>query len=802
LSGQFLEEAAKEREAAEKAKSPQSIKKVILLEEANVSGKAKLLVEKEEVEQKRQFEEETYIAERKASSSPRKQSFLDASQVKARALEMDFDEAANEPSDESALLAQKEAAQKEAAELPKKEAAQNEAVEMARKEAAEKEATERAKKEVAEKEAAERAKKEAVEKEATERARKAAAEREASARAKKEAAEKETVARARAEAAEKEATERARREAAEKEAVERVRKQATAVEKEATERARKQATEREAVARARREAAEKEATERARKEAAEKHATEATQRAQKEVLAPGDAERSLLETPAAVPAFHAMDDEYVQRLVVHKLDQRSIPRKSKGKDNADNDDSWIDGRVQKEASCEIPLEYTGDGFKLLRDTEVTMVTTMLPSRIDGPWSGTLEGRSTLGSSSSASGSFTLDYKSSPWSRLSFGMIRGHELYHPLITIGGSLVQKGSSVGLTFYQNAAFLNAMFLEHFMYSLSFRHRFPNSRWILTSDLSRRQEVSLSLSNSKLSGSMGFHLRKPKQMNLRVDIRPKISEHRRAHLFCQWKLGTWQVGASLVQSLHSQIASVGLGLRLVSTRGLEWVLSWNRGDASIRIPIVVSQGLSNVHLGQVLYFSVISFLVQEGLAEMWGWNVEPTSESSTKSLAAAFNTAKAREDAELQRDLMARQAKRKTREEADKDGLYIHQATYHVDGGDDWDATIPLQFWVTQSSLSLPPMSKSQLLGFYNISAEMKQKKDKQNRDTTIGSSRWEETWRDLLDIGQADSRKSVPSKGATPTLTVRYDFKEVSYQITVMDHEELKIPNPQATRLYRYN
>lgn len=498
------------------------------------------------------------------------------------------------------------------------------------------------------------------------------------------------------------------------------------------------------------------------------------------------------------PNVSTLDDKYVQNLAVRRFDRRSFPPKHIGRHKPDDDPILIGSSVRKEASFELPVEYTENGLILSKEAEVFMVTTMPPSRVHGRWSGTLEGRSSLSSTSSANGSFSLDYKSSRSTRLSFGLIRGHEAHYPLITLGLGIIRGDSSVAVTYYHNATFLHAMLLEHSMYSLSFSHLFPNSRWIFISELSRRQKLSVSLSNSKLSGRMGWNLRKPKDISLRLDVRPTISEHRKAHVFGEWKLGGWQVGASLVQSLGSQIASVGLGLRLLSSRGLEWVFSWNRGDCSIKIPIIICRELSKVHLAQYIYFSMVSFIIQEGLADMWESKLgQSEEEESTKTSGNSVEMrGKGRDDAELQRELMTRQAKRKKREEAEKEGLVIQKATYQVEGGDEWDATIPLQFWVTRSSLTFPPTSKSQLLGFYDVTADLKR-----NTEASITSSSpysWNDMWRDLLDMAPKAATKSTSTKRKCPTLTVRYDFKGQPYSMSVKDLEELKLPNPRATRL----
>jgi hypothetical protein len=322
------------------------------------------------------------------------------------------------------------------------------------------------------------------------------------------------------------------------------------------------------------------------------------------------------------------------------VNRKTIRRvKGSSKKNLDDEDDSGPEIVYKEATFELPVEVGEDGLILSPDTaDLSMITTIPPSRLGGRVSGRLEGKSSLGNkSNTAFGSASLEYEVSKRSRLTLGMIRGCEPHHPLITIGGRLLRHGSSVGVTFYHNAFFLHQMMLEHSLWSLSFRHCFPNSKWCLSSQLSRRQDLSLSVNNgNKLSGLIGWNLLKPKQFHARVDVRPRITEYRRVHLYCQWQASSgpsvWNFGVSLVQNLHSQMATFGLGWRLFSTRGLEWVISWSRGNATIRIPIVVSKGLAaNATIGHSLYFSMVSYFIQEYIAEVWGWIGK--GESSSKS-------------------------------------------------------------------------------------------------------------------------------------------------------------------------
>ena len=81
-----------------------------------------------------------------------------------------------------------------------------------------------------------------------------------------------------------------------------------------------------------------------------------------------------------------------------------------------------------------------------------------------------------------------------------------------------------------------------------------------------------------------------------------------------------------------------------------------------------------------------------------------------------------KMKRDALLQRQLMLNAAEKKRKQEEEKEadgrgGLVIIKAIYRVEGGDTIDVTTALQFWVINSSLQLPPITKRSMLGFYGV-------------------------------------------------------------------------------------
>ena len=193
---------------------------------------------------------------------------------------------------------------------------------------------------------------------------------------------------------------------------------------------------------------------------------------------------------------------------------------------------------------------------------------------------------------------------------------------------------------------------------------------------------------------------------------------------------------------------------------------------------------------------------MIQEYIAEVWGWvgNSEEANDESAENdrllaIRAEYLT-KARKDAAVQKELMSRQAKRKAKDEKQRDGLIITKAVYQIENVEEWDVTIPLQFWVSGSKLVLTEGPKSQLLGFYDITASVKNSRAISSaRDPSQNKSprqfpSWRDICYDLLDWTSKD-KSSKGSNVPPPTLSVWYEFKGRSYEITVKDRDELRLP-----------
>lgn len=228
--------------------------------------------------------------------------------------------------------------------------------------------------------------------------------------------------------------------------------------------------------------------------------------------------------------------------------------------------------------------------------------------------------------------------------------------------------------------------------------------------------------------------------------------------------------------------------------------MFSWNRGNASINIPVLVTKELTQASFGHVMYLSLVSYLVQECVGEMWGWigasAVRGTTERSLEANLKPVDPAKARKDAETQKELMTRQAKRKMKLEQEKDGLVIMSAVYSIKGGEKVHVTTQLQFWVSHSTLILPARPKSELLGLYDVVTSL-QKSETTTATHVVGAWTWKDIWKDLLGIKDTGSLCSNEQHAPpVPTLTIEYSFKGKSYTITVKDYDEVRLPSSQAT------
>ena len=283
----------------------------------------------------------------------------------------------------------------------------------------------------------------------------------------------------------------------------------------------------------------------------------------------------------------------------------------------------------------------------------------------------------------------------------------------------------------------------------------------------------------------------------------------------------------------LISKFCKLSLGVRHISSTGLSTLFKLERGGLNFTVPVLVSTSVSREYTLKSIYVTIFMGLINTLLGEsLEGNDLSDGSSSDSSSATSSSNlfqnnndiTPKgkksSREDILLEREkkkrdraqqiqLMTTSANAKMiREEAKEDGLVILMAKYEVTGGDSIDVTIALQFWVMNSSLHLPSMNKSNMLGFYDVRPETPVRLE----GGVLNS--WQRTIQGYLKhiIGgtggnrklsqmEAQNKKQKEhqqQKSTIPTLTVRYRHKGSVYEITVLDDEELSIPCSSAMML----
>eukprot|EP00934_Nitzschia_sp_Nitz4_P005878 Nitzschia sp. Nitz4//scaffold32_size149145//81247//83638//NITZ4_002884-RA/size149145-augustus-gene-0.51-mRNA-1//-1//CDS//3329548084//5868//frame0 len=227
-------------------------------------------------------------------------------------------------------------------------------------------------------------------------------------------------------------------------------------------------------------------------------------------------------------------------------------------------------------------------------------------------------------------------------------------------------------------------------------------------------------------------------------------------------------------------------------------WIWEWSYNDSTFRVPIPVlllgSVADPVAYYAQKIYYAFYALLIQSSIADVLC--EEDKSEDEKEALKARKNTTsalknkKTKEEADQQLSLLQGASEQKRAVEVgNENGLVILEATYWLEGQDGvdtrmvtMDARVQLQFWVTNGRLSLPAVSKSTLLGFYDLETQLAGgSKSKQWQ--------WQE-WKRWI-FPQASP---VPMN-AIPHLTVRYAYQGNTYEISILDSDALVLPNPNA-------
>ena len=237
------------------------------------------------------------------------------------------------------------------------------------------------------------------------------------------------------------------------------------------------------------------------------------------------------------------------------------------------------------------------------------------------------------------------------------------------------------------------------------------------------------------------------------------------------------------------SNFASFGVGVRAVAGKGVAWLFQLERGEFVMKIPVTICPRLDAGSAIVMMYITFLSSVIDGVVGDIIGSSkagisVHDGTAGGTKSNnISLLRLKKARADAERQVALMKGPARSKRKREEERNGLVIDKAIYYLDGGTRLDVTAQIQFWVTDSSLYLPSAPKSNLLGFYDISSADQSK----SKMEPIALTSWKQVWQGFW----------FDAKAPVPILYISYTYQGKTFQLSVRDEDELKLPSPSGFR-----
>ena len=341
----------------------------------------------------------------------------------------------------------------------------------------------------------------------------------------------------------------------------------------------------------------------------------------------------------------------------------------------------------------------------------------------------------------------------------------------------------------------------------------------------------------------------------NMKLEIEQDVSSTQTCHgtiEYChtgqQFSLGT--IFTRTFSS--SRFARLGVGIRHTFnnifnnsecwTQGTtSWLFKLERGDVRLLIPVTIYP-VSTIawdSLVRILYVSMTSIVVDIIVSELLcgvtsqlrlrflkillgkelvdkvssssNLDIEKEQEEKENWLQQQHQLFKVQEHIARQVNLMAKQAKAVTKREEDQGGLVIIKAIYGVMDNTSrrWiqyrdtktnkmvnhtmKATTQLQFWVTNSSLHLPAVSKKHMLGFFDLLAFVSEDEwEIQPTNQKEGNTRihaFQEWWKEKL-VGTKQKRRDL-----SVVLSIQYKWNNKLYQVMYHDDEAVDLPSQNA-------
>ena len=349
----------------------------------------------------------------------------------------------------------------------------------------------------------------------------------------------------------------------------------------------------------------------------------------------------------------------------------------------------------------------------------------------------------------------------------------------------------------------------------------------------------------------------------SVEIDVKQQLSPSQAFQSVIKYRhVGkTLTLGATITRTfLSSPFSRLGVGIRHVFQNiwdpklwkqgNIWWILQFERGDAIFYIPIMIYPVASTTieSFIRLFYASFASLTVDAIIGELL---CDATSvlrvhllqrllgkgcfRNDTLNSASDANIKQQQEEDRMmdhhdgiarvhalkQRDAMTKQAINSARRESEQGGLVIIKAIYGVTNeNQQWiarrnerdkntrlfalDATVQLQFWVNNGSLRMPPISKKNMLGFYNILDCVNNSEWIADSLTTSGDDsdvipsnifqnayQWcRRQWNEEEPEPTSESRRNL-----VVVLSVRYKYDNKVYDIIFLDAEEVELPNSRS-------
>ena len=416
--------------------------------------------------------------------------------------------------------------------------------------------------------------------------------------------------------------------------------------------------------------------------------------------------------------------------------------------------------------------------------QANAIRTSLSCKIPGKrWNAKLSGSSLIrGPIGASTGTMMLSYDILPRTLQATSQIAVGD--KASIMLGGIRHYDASWYGIGFFcypnrvtEKSTYAFQLQTEQRFDDVTMQLRFFNSLKTLQPD------TTASLYNKLCRMELGYVKSQP---HFSLTVSPRLSKHRTVKVLGQLRWTGWKIDAAINQSLGTPKSKVGMGVRYDSRQGLSWLFTWIRGDVIIRIPIFITIIKHPLDHFQSCLLAAVSYGVQELIARLYKLDDVGNGDSISKQIK--MSRSKARADAENEKKLMERQAKSRRALEEETSGLVITKALYYVPLRDSLDVTTQLQFWVENSSLDLPALSKQNLLGFCKVGGDSSTSDD---ADATT----WWQFWKSPPVKIQSKLERRMPT---TPLLKVQYDYGGSSYEITIKDEEPLSLPSNVARKV----